>query len=144
MQARGRSVTLPNGEVIDYLQKGIQALILTVPLSSPTGPILPIQGIAIEALSLAFDTSAPYAPLANSSQVSAAFGLPFGFSLSIVELSNSFEIVENGTAVAGLSSPMGSSDTTTLTRTAGYTSGSITLTLPQSSLVVGDTYTDHL
>ena len=60
---------------------GIQALTLNVALQSPTGRISPINGITIEALSLAFDPSAPYAPMSNSSQVSATFGLPFGFSL---------------------------------------------------------------
>ena len=80
-QARGRSVTQPNGDSIAWLQQGIQALVLNVPLSSPTGRISPIKSITIEALSLSFDSSAPYAPMSNSSQVAAQFGLPFGFSL---------------------------------------------------------------
>ncbi|KAL8278093.1 hypothetical protein RQP46_009553 [Phenoliferia psychrophenolica] len=143
-QARGRSVTLPNGEVITWLQIGIQALVLNVPLQSPTGRISPINSITIEALSLSFDPSAPYAPLSNSSQVSASFGLPFGFSLNIVELANQFSIIDNRTAVASLSAPLGMSQTTILTQNAGYTTGGITLDLPLSPLTIGPNYTEHL
>ncbi|KAL8287086.1 hypothetical protein RQP46_004092 [Phenoliferia psychrophenolica] len=143
-QARGRSVTQPNGDSIAWLQQGIQALTLNVPLSSPTGRISPINSITIEALSLAFDPSAPYSPMSNSSQVSATFGLPFGFSLNIVQLSNQFEIISNRTAVAGLSAPLGMSQTTILTQNAGYTTGGITLDLPLSPLTIGPSYTEHL
>ncbi|KAL8277420.1 hypothetical protein RQP46_010142 [Phenoliferia psychrophenolica] len=144
VEARGISVSLANGEVVAWLQTGIEALVLDVALTSPTGRISPIQSITIEALSLAFDTSTPYAPTANSSQVSAMFGLPFGFSLDIIELQNSLNIVVNRTIVAGIDAPLGMSNTTLLTRNAGYTEGSISLDLPESSLVIGDLYTDHL
>ncbi|KAM0750211.1 hypothetical protein T439DRAFT_247618 [Meredithblackwellia eburnea MCA 4105] len=143
-QARGRSVTLPSGDTPDWLQKGIQALILNVPLQSPTGRISPINAITIEALSLQFDPAQPYAPMANSSDVSAAFGLPFGFSLNIVQLENQFSIIDNRTSVASLSSPLGMSNTTILTQNAGYTTGSITLDLPSAPLSIGPSYTDHL
>lgn len=69
VQARGLSVNLPEGEVISWLSAGIKALTLNVPLISPTGRISPITGINIKALSLEFDSAQPYAPMANSSQV---------------------------------------------------------------------------
>ncbi|GAA5861436.1 hypothetical protein JCM5353_007312, partial [Sporobolomyces roseus] len=97
VQARGLSIDLPGDENISWLTAGIQALTLNVPLRSPTGRIAPIKGITIEQLSLQFDPSTPYAPTANSSAVSASFGLPFGFSLNIVQLQNSFGIVDNRT-----------------------------------------------
>ncbi|KAL8279026.1 hypothetical protein RQP46_008484 [Phenoliferia psychrophenolica] len=143
-KARGRSVSLPNGEVVGWLSQGIQALTLNVNLQSPTGPIRPINAITIEALSLAFDPSAPYAPQANSSQVSASFALPFGFSLDIVELATQFEIINRRTAVAGLSSPFGMSKTTITHQNAGGTSGGITLDLPLAPLTIGPTYPEHL
>lgn len=111
---------------------------------SPTGRISPIQGITIEALSLAFDPAAPYAPTANSSKVSAAFGLPFGFSLNIVQLANQFAIVSNRTAVATLEAPMGDAQTTLLQQNAGGTSGTIRLDLPVAPLGIGPSYTEHL
>lgn len=117
VQARGLTVNLPSGENISWLSAGIKALTLNVPLISPTGRISPITGIDIKALSLEFDSAQPYAPMANSSQVTvsdysklslvsksyqliqilarsqAGFGLPFGFSLDIVELANSYALL---------------------------------------------------
>ncbi|GAA6063179.1 hypothetical protein JCM10212_003114 [Sporobolomyces blumeae] len=144
VQARGLSIDLPGDENIAWLTAGIQALTLNVPLKSPTGPVAPITGITIEELSLQFDPNAPYAPTANSSDVSATFGLPFGFSLNIVRLQNQFGIVDNGTIVAGLSSPYGSSQTTITSRDAGYTLGDITLDLPRAPLQIGPSYDNHL
>lgn len=144
VQARGLSIDLPGDENISWLTAGIQALTLNVPLRSPTGRIAPIKGITIEQLSLQFDPATPYAPTANSSAVSASFGLPFGFSLNIVQLQNSFGIVDNRTVVAGLSSPYGQSQTTILSRNAGYTLGDITLDLPRAPLEIGPSYENHL
>ncbi|BGP44010.1 hypothetical protein JCM10449v2_008067 [Rhodotorula kratochvilovae] len=144
VQARGLSIDLPSGENIDWLSKGIGALTLNVPLRSPTGKIAPITGITIEALSLAFDPSAPYAPMANSSAIAAGFGLPFGFSLDIVRLKNNFGIVDNRTVVAQLESPYGSSNTTIRTRNAGYTTGDIDLDLPLAPLTIGSDEDSHL
>ncbi|GAA6057282.1 hypothetical protein JCM3770_004534 [Rhodotorula araucariae] len=144
VQARGLSIDLPGGQNIDWLSKGIGALTLNVPLRSPTGKIAPITGITIEALSLAFDPSAPYAPMANSSAIAAGFGLPFGFSLDIVRLKNNFGIVDNRTVVATLESPYGSSNTTIRTRNAGYTTGDIDLDLPLAPLTIGNDEDSHL
>lgn len=144
VQARGLSIDLPGGENIAWLTAGISALTLNVPLKSPTGRIAPITGITIQELSLQFDPSQPYAPQANSSAVSATFGLPFGFSLNIVRLQNDFGIVDNRTIVASLSTPYGSSNTTITSRNAGYTLGDITLDLPKAPLTIGPAYTDHL
>jgi hypothetical protein len=126
------------------LSAGVAALILDVPLSSPTGPLRPIKGIPIESLSLGFDGPDSYAPLTNSSHVSADFGLPFGFSLEIVELANSFQIVDNRTAVAGLTAPMGKANTTLLSITSSGTTGKISLELPLAPLTVGPSYDEHL
>ncbi|BGP22157.1 pre-rRNA processing protein [Rhodotorula toruloides] len=144
VQARGLSIDLPGGQNIAWLTAGISALTLNVPLKSPTGRIAPITGITIQELSLQFDPSQPYAPQANSSAVSATFGLPFGFSLNIVRLQNDFGIVDNRTIVASLSTPYGSSNTTITSRNAGYTLGDISLDLPKAPLTIGPTYDDHL
>lgn len=142
--ARGRSVTLPNGETISWLSKGVKALVLSVPLKSTTGRISPITSITIKQLSLGFDSANPYAPTTNSSFIDATFGLPFGFSLDIAQLSNAFTIVSNKTAVTSLSAPLALAETTLLTRDAGFTTGSLKLNLPLSRLVTPPSYTDHL
>ncbi|KAM0789126.1 hypothetical protein ACM66B_003180 [Microbotryomycetes sp. NB124-2] len=144
VEARGLSIALPDGNVIGWLTTGISALTLKVPLVSPTGPIAPINAITIKQLSLSYDPAQPYAPLANSSAVTAQIGLPFGFSLDIVQLSNQFSIVENKTAIANLSSPAGMASTTLLTQNAGFTTGQVDLDLPRSPLVVGPTEDNHL
>ncbi|GJN94719.1 hypothetical protein Rhopal_007810-T1 [Rhodotorula paludigena] len=144
VQARGLSIDLPSGQNIAWLSSGISALTLNVPLRSPTGRIAPITGITIEALSLQFDPSNPYAPTANSSAISAGFGLPFGFSLDIVRLKNEFGIVDNRTIVASLESPFGSSNTTITSRNAGYTTGDIDLELPSAPLSINATTDAHL
>ncbi|GAA5937070.1 uncharacterized protein JCM15063_000146 [Sporobolomyces koalae] len=144
VQARGLSINLPGNENIAWLTAGIQALTLNVPLRSPTGRIAPIKSITIEELSLQFDPATPYAPTANSSDVSATFGLPFGFSLNIVQLQNQFGIVDNRTVVASLSSPYGNSQTNILSRDAGYTYGDISLDLPLAPLQIGPSYENHL
>lgn len=145
VKARGLSATLPNGESIAWLSKGIQALVLDVALASVTGPISPITGIELRKLTLAFDSKATsYSPQANSSDVSATFALPFGFSLNIVELQNQLAIVENGTSIARLASPMGMAKTTLLTQNAGSTTGSLILDLPAAPLLIGNSYYEHL
>lgn len=144
VKAVGRSVTLPNGDQIDWLTKGIKALVLNVPLQSPTGRISPIKTITIKELSLGFDDQHPYAPTANSSQIEATFGLPFGFSLDIAKLQTSFTIVDNKTAITSLAGPFGLSKTALLTRNAGFTTGSLELDLPIARLVTPPSYTDHL
>lgn len=85
-----------------------------------------------------------YEPMANTTHASGTFALPFGFSLDIVQLSNSFTIVTNRTGVASLGAPLASSSTTILSQTAGGTSGSLTLEVPLSPLVVPPSYQDHL
>ncbi|SGY79107.1 BQ5605_C008g05044 [Microbotryum silenes-dioicae] len=142
--ARGAKVALPGGNVVGWLTTGVSALVLNVPLTSPTGPIRPITGITIQQLSLAFDPTAPYSPQANSSAVSATFALPFGFSLNIVQLANKFAIVENRTAVASLSSPMGAANTRILVQNSGQTSGDISLNLPLAPLEIGSSVSEHL
>lgn len=52
--------------------------------------------------------------------------------------------MQNRTAVASLSAPLGMSNTTILTRNAGYTTGTIELDLPQAPLMIGPSYTEHL
>lgn len=74
VEARGATVALPSGQTLSWLTAGISALTLKVPLQSPTGRISPITGITIEQLSLMFDPNSAYAPLANSSEVSASIG----------------------------------------------------------------------
>lgn len=144
VSAVGLTVSLPGGITPAWLSAGVKALVLNVPLVSASGPIRPITGITIEQLSLGFTPETSWSPTANSSFTSATFALPFGFTLDIVQLSNSFSIINNGNAVASLDAPLGDSVTTITTRNSAVTEGSITLDLPLSPLSVGPTYDDHL
>lgn len=144
VSAQGLTVTLPGGLTPAWLAAGVKALVLNVPLVSATGPIRPITGITIEQLSLGFTPATSWSPTANSSFTSATFALPFGFTLDIVQLSNSFSIINNGNAVASLSAPLGDSKTTITSRNSASTEGSITLDLPLSPLSVGSSYNEHL
>lgn len=144
VSATGASIQLPGGEIVTWLVEGISALTLDVPLMSPTGRISPIQSISINQLSLAFDPATPYAPLANSSDLTASFALPFGFSLDIVSLQNSFSIVDNQTIIGNLSAPMGGSKSVTLERNAAFTYGTLVLALPSGPLEIGPEWENHM
>ncbi len=103
--AVGQSSLQPDGTAISWLSEGIQALRLNVPLKNPDsdGAINPIKGISIGNMDLAFSEESPWAPIANSETVQARLQLPFGFSVSIGEIMNDFNISQNGSTVAGLS-----------------------------------------
>ena len=58
--------------------------------------------------------------------------------------SASFSIIDNGTAVAGIQAPLSNAVTTLTSRNAGFTTGTIALTLASSPLLIGSTYPDHL
>lgn len=64
--------------------------------------------------------------------------------LTLLPSFRSFSIVDNRTSVASLSAPLGMSNTTILTRNAGYTTGSIDLDLPLAPLTIGPSYVEHL
>jgi hypothetical protein len=142
--AQGVSATLPDGQQIDWISRGIKALKLQVPLQSPTGPIGPIKSITIGAFNLVYDPAAPYAPTASSDTLSAGVGLPFGFSLNITNVQNSITIIANNTAIANVTAPTGTGNVRIDSRNAGYTTGTLFLSLPASPLIVGNSYTDHL
>lgn len=103
--AVGQSALQSDGSTISWLTEGIQALRLNVPLKNPdsNGAINPIKAISIGNIGLAFSEETPWAPIANSDTVQAKLQLPFGFSLSIGEIMNDFNISQNASTVAGLS-----------------------------------------
>ncbi|GAA95808.1 hypothetical protein E5Q_02465, partial [Mixia osmundae IAM 14324] len=143
--AVGRSVTLPNGEVIGWLAQGIRALQLQVPLKSPTGPLNPIKSIQIQVFSLLFgDPTMSYQPTASSNNLKASIGLPFGFSLNISAVAAQITIVQNYSNIAQIQGITGAATTILNSVNAGFTTGDLALTLPPSPLVVPDTYEGHL
>ena len=54
-------------------------------------------------MALAFTPGTAWAPIADSKTVRAGMELPFGFSVSIGQIANSFNITRGGEVVAGLS-----------------------------------------
>ena len=142
--AVGRSVRETSGVTPSWLAAAISALVLNVPLQSPTGPISPIYSISINAFSLAYTPETAYSPVASSPLVSAAIGLPFGFSLNITQAQNSIAIVQNGTLIAALPGTYGASTTMISDRNSGSTKGVLELVVPPVNLVVPNTYEGHL
>ncbi|PWZ00897.1 hypothetical protein BCV70DRAFT_84414 [Testicularia cyperi] len=138
-RARGVSVRQANGENIGWLSTGITALELAVPLKAPE-PINPIKSISIGSLALIYTPETAYQPTAFSSALSATLGLPFGFSLSIVNTANTFTILYEGAQVATINSAYSNSTTQLSLISAGQTAGTLDLTLPPSPLtLVNDT-----
>ncbi|KAI0049858.1 hypothetical protein FA95DRAFT_1604022 [Auriscalpium vulgare] len=135
--AVGRSTLQNDGTSISWLTQGIQALRLNVPFKSPI-PINPIQAISIGDLALAFSADQPWLPVANSKSVQAALQLPFGFSVSISEIENSFNITKNGTLIAGLSTPPGSATSAIHVINSTLTQGTINLSIIDTPLTSPD------
>ncbi|KAJ9479823.1 hypothetical protein PHBOTO_003303 [Pseudozyma hubeiensis] len=136
-QARGVSVQQANGENVGWLSTGITALELAVPLKAPQ-PINPIKGISIGTLALVYTPETAYNPTAYSSALSATLGLPFGFSLSIVNTANTFTILFEGAQVATINSAYSNTTTTLSLVSAGQTAGTLDLTLPPSQLTLAN------
>ena len=100
--ASGLSTVQNDGTEISWLSIALQALHLTVPFK-PLAPLNPIRTIDIDELGLGFTPDTAWTPSAESNSVHASLELPFGFSLSISEIQNDFNISANNSVVAGLS-----------------------------------------
>ncbi|KAF8314052.1 hypothetical protein DL93DRAFT_2167525 [Clavulina sp. PMI_390] len=125
------------GETISWLTKGVQALNLTVPLLPPQ-PINPIRSIDIGYLNLSFvgADANEWAPITSSSNVTAELVLPFGFSVNISHIQNSFTIYQNNTPLANLSTPDGAASSNIQTYSSNNISGPVFITINNSSLTV--------
>lgn len=72
VKATGRSAILASdGSTVSWLSDGLQSLVLNVPFQSAEA-INPIHGIEIGQLSLDFSKDTPWAPVANSNNVTAS------------------------------------------------------------------------
>ena len=100
--ASGLSTVQNDGTEISWLTIALQALRLTVPFK-PLAPLNPIRTINIDELGLGFTPDTAWTPSAESNSVHASLELPFGFSLSISEIENDFNISANNSVIAGLS-----------------------------------------
>lgn len=119
--AVGRSVTLPDGTQVSWLNQAIKSLILNVPLRAPQGQIHPIKSITIQTFTLSYTPATAYSPTAFSPAVSAGLSLPFGFSLNISQAAVTFAIVQNRTLIAALAGSYGAGVTMLTTRNSGQT-----------------------
>ncbi|KAK7690332.1 hypothetical protein QCA50_006989 [Cerrena zonata] len=136
--ATGKSTLQSDGTEIAWLSTGLSALSLHVPFASLDGALNPIQNIAIGDLALAFADATPWAPSAESNSVRASVSLPFGFGLAIGEIQNAFNITSNGNVVAGLSTPLGASQSNIRVASSSLTSGTIDITIANTNLSVPD------
>ncbi|OJT10827.1 hypothetical protein TRAPUB_12696, partial [Trametes pubescens] len=135
--ARGQSSIQNDGSAVSWLSAGLTALDLHVPFKAAQA-INPIKSISIGDMALAFSPQAPWDPVANSRTVQAAMELPFGFSLSIGEIQNAFNITSAGAVVAGLSTPAGRSTSDIKVVNSTFTQGTINITIEDTSLGVPD------
>lgn len=133
--AQGVSTLQNDNTSISWLSEGLQALRLNVPFKSPT-PINPIQSISIGDLSLAFSEAQAWAPVANSRSVQALMHLPFGFNLDIGQIENAFNISKNGSAVAGLTTPLGAATSDIRVLNSTNTEGTINITIVNTTLSI--------
>ncbi|KAF8496939.1 hypothetical protein BU17DRAFT_72435 [Hysterangium stoloniferum] len=104
---------LNSDPAITWLSKGLSSLALNVPFV-PATPIDGISAIDIQSLDLTFTPKNSWSPAASSNTVHARLKLPFGFDISIVEIANSFAIMQNNSIVVNISTPIGSSNVWTL------------------------------
>ena len=135
---KGISVTLPDGNVVNWLSQGIKALTLTIPFLPPT-PIHPIKGITIDYISLVYNEETPFNPILFSNDLVGQLVLPFGFSLNITQLATMISILTNGAPVGTATGPYSSSTTNITLLSSGQTAGEIYLTLPPSQLLLPNT-----
>ncbi|KAI0305626.1 hypothetical protein B0F90DRAFT_1815219 [Multifurca ochricompacta] len=130
--------TLQNDNTsISWLSEGLQALRLNLPFKSPA-PINTIRSINIDNLSLAFSEAQPWAPVANSHSVQALLHLPFGFNMEIGQIENAFNILRNGSIVAGLTTPLGASTSDVHVLNSTNTEGTINIVIEDTAFSVSD------
>ncbi|KAJ6593726.1 hypothetical protein B0H19DRAFT_32612 [Mycena capillaripes] len=132
--ATGVSTLQNDNSSISWLSSGLQALKLNVPLVSPT-PIDPIRTISIGDFALVFSEDTPWAPSAESNSVQASLELPFGFQVSIGEISNDFNItMTDGSTVAGLTTPLGASKSSISVINSANTTGVVDINISNTNL----------
>ncbi|KIK99094.1 hypothetical protein PAXRUDRAFT_30734 [Paxillus rubicundulus Ve08.2h10] len=131
--AAGKSTLQSDGTMISWLSEGLQNLKLTVPFQSMT-PINPIRAIDIGSLALTFTPETAWIPRTDSNSVQASMELPFGFGISISEIQNQFDIVKNGSNVAGLSTPLGASTSSINILGPADTQGQINIIISDGTL----------
>ncbi|KAJ4468227.1 hypothetical protein J3R30DRAFT_3715154 [Lentinula aciculospora] len=134
--ATGKSTLQTDGTAISWLSQGLEALQLHVPFVSLSGAISPIKSINIGDLALAFSEETPWAPSARSQTVQASLQLPFGFSVAISEIQNSFNLTNGDEIIAGLSTPEGTSTSSIEVINSTFTAGTINITIENTNLSV--------
>ncbi|KAF8828949.1 hypothetical protein HHX47_DHR3000558 [Lentinula edodes] len=141
--ATGKSTLQTDGTAISWLSQGLEALQLHVPFVSLSGAISPIKSIDIGDLALGFAEETPWAPSAQSQTVQASLQLPFGFSVAISEIQNSFNLTNGDQVIAGLSTPENASMSSIEVVNSTFTSGTINITIDHTNLSVPDPEHPH-
>ncbi|KAF8557967.1 hypothetical protein OG21DRAFT_1504634 [Imleria badia] len=135
--ATGKSTTQSDGTEISWLSQGLESLTLTVPFQS-AAPINPIRSIDIGSLALTFTPETAWNPRTDSNSVYASMVLPFGFNVSISAIQNQFNLIKNGSSVAGLSTPLGASTSSIRILGPTNTQGQINITISDGFLNATD------
>lgn len=135
VEARGVSTIQADGSTVSWLSTGITALTVQIPFVPPER-IAPIKGITINYISLVYGTETPYNPVLFSNALQGTLVLPFGFSLSVLDLATQLNIFSNNALVGSVYGDYGNSTTNITVRNQGTTAGNISLTLPPAQLIL--------
>ncbi|TDL25981.1 hypothetical protein BD410DRAFT_895443 [Rickenella mellea] len=133
--AEGHASLLKDNTTVSWLSQGLQNLTLNVPFKAPSA-INPIKSIDIGYLNLSFTDASAWSPLSNTNEVQAALELPFGFGLAIGQIENTFNISQNGSTIAALSTPLGASTSSISVLGPTDTKGTINITIINTNLAV--------
>lgn len=128
--AKGVSVKPDGVNPVSWLSDGIMALILTVPLQSPTSLQI-IGGIQIMDMGIAFNPATPYVPTVLSKSMTAGVKFPFNITIHVQTVSNSIALGYGGKVLGDIQASVPSQVNSNLRDL-------ITFSLPSSPLVVKD------
>ncbi|ORX55704.1 hypothetical protein DM01DRAFT_1321012, partial [Hesseltinella vesiculosa] len=84
--AVGVSCAPDGANSIQWLSEAFTSLTLNVGLQNQGGPLKIIKGVSMGYLDLAFSAQNPYSPTINAPNIVADWGVPFGFTLGIYEV----------------------------------------------------------
>ncbi|KAI8804175.1 hypothetical protein BJ742DRAFT_742327 [Cladochytrium replicatum] len=110
LTVRGKDVTPPNGNYVNWLVPVFKQLELTVSLPGEN-PIKPlVKSIAINDFNLDFKSGA-FNPLTTSTNIVAAFLPPFGFPINVVSVAQELTVYHHDVAIATISVPFNDAKT---------------------------------
>ncbi|CAG8491085.1 2593_t:CDS:2 [Paraglomus occultum] len=116
------------GAPISWLQNAFQGTRMDVVLEGANNLTI-ISGVSLNTMDLVFTANNAYSPTASSSSLGATFSIPFGFPLTMKQISQNITIYGGGKALADLNTPYAAAQ-------GDSTSGQLTSSIAPVPLVV--------